>query len=278
MAAEKNNILADWDNVVYSGRNEIVFENKNRSYGAYLLRTTYNKTVSKAVIFSVAFLVFCLLIPTIVAYIQSLKTEEVVLKEDNTVDLMDAPPVDPDEPPPPPVEPPPPVQETIKFVPPVVTNEEVPEEDIPPTQEELKESNAGVTTQEGSGDVVDLPIDEPKNEVIEDPADNQVFVSVEEMPKFPGGDEALLGYLSKSIQFPALEKENGISGTVYVYFVINKDGNVEDTKVMRGVKGGSGLDKEALRVINAMPKWSPGRNNGRPAKVQFTLPIKFTLR
>jgi protein TonB len=75
MAAEKNNILADWDNVVYSGRNEIVFENKNRSYGAYLLRTTYNKTVSKAVIFSVAFLVFCLLIPTIVAYIKSLKTE-----------------------------------------------------------------------------------------------------------------------------------------------------------------------------------------------------------
>jgi protein TonB len=169
------------------------------------------------------------------------------------------------------------VQETIRFVPPVVTNEEVPEEDIPPTQEELQETNAGVTTQEGSGDVVDLPVEEPKNEVIEDPNENQIFVSVEEQPQFPGGEEALMKYLRGSTKYPELEKENSITGTVYVYFVINKEGKVEDAKVQRGVKGGPGLDKEALRVINSMPKWSIGRQNGRPAKVQFTLPIKFAL-
>jgi len=277
MAEKENNLLADWDNVVYSGRNNIVFEGKNQEYGAFVLRRSYNKTVSKAVLFSVLFLVFCLSVPAILAYLESLKSEEVVIKDDNNVNLMDAPPVNPDEPPPPPVEPPPPVQETIKFVPPVVTNEEVPEEDIPPTQEELKETNAGVTTQEGSGDIVDLPI-EQNNEVIEDPDANKVFVSVEEMPSFPGGDEGLMKYMQKSVNYPSLEKENGISGTVYVYFVINKEGNVEDTKVVRGVKGGSGLDKEALRVISNMPKWSVARQNGRPVKVQFTYPVKFVLK
>ncbi len=277
MAEKDNNLLADWDNVVYSGRNNIVFEGKNREYGAFVLRKDYNKTISMAVIASVVFLVFAISVPAIIAYLESLKSEEVVIKDDNDVNLMDAPPVDPDEPPPPPVEPPPPVQETIKFVPPVVTNEEVPEEDIPPTQEELKETNAGVVTQEGSGDIVDLPI-ETKNEVIEDPDANKVFVSVEEMPTFPGGDEGLMKFMQKSVSYPALEKENGISGTVYVYFVVNKEGNIEDAKVVRGVKGGSGLDKEALRVINNMPKWSIARQNGRPVKVQFTYPVKFVLK
>ena len=277
MAEKENNLLADWDNVVYSGRNNIVFEGKNQEYGAFVLRRSYNKTVSKAVLFSVLFLVFCLSVPAILAYLESLKTEDVVIKDDNNVNLMDAPPVNPDEPPPPPVEPPPPVQETIKFVPPVVTNEEVPEEDIPPTQEELKETNAGVTTQEGSGDIVDLPI-ETNNEVIEDPNANTVFLSVEEPPQFPGGEEAFFKYLSKNINYPALEKENSITGTVYVYYVISKEGKPEDVKVVRGVKGGAGLDKEAIRVISSMPAWSVGKQNGRPAKVAFTIPVKFVLR
>jgi len=276
--AEKDSLLADWNNVVYSGRNKIVFEGKNQAYGAFVIRKDYNKTVSKAVVISVLFFVFCLSVPAILAYLDSLKSNENVLVEDNNIDLMDAPPVNPDEPPPPPVEPPPPVQETIKFVPPVVTNEEVPEDEIPPTQDELKETNAGVTTQEGNDGVVDLPMEEPKNEVIEDPDANKVFVSVEEMPSFPGGDEGLMKYMQKNVNYPALEKDAGISGTVYVYFVINKEGAVEDTKVVRGVKGGSGLDKEALRVINNMPKWSVARQNGRPVKVQFTYPVKFVLR
>ncbi|MFN5209541.1 MAG: energy transducer TonB [Bacteroidota bacterium] len=266
--------LEDWDNVVWEGRNEIVFRDRNKEYGAYFIRSSYNKTVVRAIIISILFFVFCVSIPFIMTWIENLAPGDRVLKEDKTVELMEAPPIDKDEPPPPPVEPPPPVMETIKFVPPVVTNEPVPEEEIPPTQEELKESNAGVVTQEGSEGVVDLPVE--TQEVIEE-VNETPFVSVEEMPGFPGGEEALQKYMRKNITYPSLEKENNIQGTVYVYFVINKDGKVEDAKVVRGVKGGSGLDAEALRVIKSMPNWSVGKQNGRPVKVQFTYPVKFVL-
>jgi protein TonB len=275
MAEKQKNIFSDWDNVVYEGRNEIVFADRNKVYGAYVIRNSYNRTVSRAVIISAAIFIFLLSIPTILAWIETLKPEERILKDDKTVELMDAPPIDENEPPPPPVEPPPPVQESIKFVPPVVTNEPVPEEDIPPTQEELQESNAGVVTQEGTEGAIDLPVEavqEPIEEKEEAP-----FISVEEMPSFPGGEEALMKYMRKNIQFPAVEKDNGIQGTVYVYFVINKEGKVEDAKIARGVKGGPGLDAEAIRVVKNMPAWSVGKQNGRAVKVQFTYPIKFVL-
>lgn len=275
MSETKQASFTDWDNVVYSGRNEIVFEGRNKNYGAYDLRKSYNKTVNKAIIFSSLFFVFALSIPTIMSWLESLKPKENILKDNRNIELMDAPPIDKDEPPPPPVEPPPPVQETIKFVPPVVTNEPVPEEEIPPTQEELKESNAGVVTQEGQEGVIDLPVEqvaEPIEEKEEAP-----LVIVEEMPTFPGGEEAMQKFIRKNINYPAIEKENGIQGTVYVYFVINKEGKVTDAKIMRGVKGGPGLDQEALRVIKMMPSWSVGKQNGRAVPVQFTFPIKFTL-
>ena len=171
--------------------------------------------------------------------------------------------------------PPPPVMETVKFVPPVVTDEEVPDEEIPPPQEKLTETQVSTETQEGSGDII-IP-DGTGNEVVGNEPE-QVFTIVEQMPAFPGGEEELFKYLGKNINYPAMEKDNGISGTAYVTFVVDKDGKIKDAKIARGVRGGPGCDKEALRVVSGMPDWKAGKQNGRQVSVQFNLPIKFVLK
>jgi protein TonB len=103
------------------------------------------------------------------------------------------------------------------------------------------------------------------------------FVSVEHMPKFPGGEDAMFKYIGNNVVYPKAAQKAGISGVVYIYFIIDKLGNVTKAEVKRGVKGGEELNAEALRVINSMPKWEPGYQNGKPASVQLTLPIKFVL-
>lgn len=107
---------------------------------------------------------------------------------------------------------------------------------------------------------------------------NSTFISVEIMPEFPGGDEGLNNYMQKTIKYPKKEKRKGIKGTVYVYFVINKQGMVQDAKVVRGIKEGPGLNEEALRAIKNMPTWKPGMQSGRYVNVCFTYPVKFTIK
>jgi protein TonB len=103
------------------------------------------------------------------------------------------------------------------------------------------------------------------------------YISVEQMPKFPGGDDAMFKYIGDNVVYPKSTQKAGISGIVYVYFIIDKNGNVTNAEVKRGVKGGEELNDEALRVIKGMPKWEPGYQNAKPASVQLTLPIKFML-
>ncbi|HPJ51475.1 MAG TPA: energy transducer TonB [Flavobacteriales bacterium] len=115
-------------------------------------------------------------------------------------------------------------------------------------------------------------IEEPEEEVVEE----QIFTIVEEMPSFPGGEEELFKYLGKSIKYPQMAADAGISGVVYVTFVVDKDGKVKDAKVLRGI--GGGCDEEAIRVVKAMPPWKPGKQRGKAVKVQYNLPIRFTLK
>ncbi|TKG92454.1 energy transducer TonB [Puteibacter caeruleilacunae] len=110
----------------------------------------------------------------------------------------------------------------------------------------------------------------------EDDADAPVFVVVEDMPEFPGGDLALRKYIATSIKYPVIAQENGIQGKVYVTFVVNKQGRVENARIARGVD--PSLDKEALRVVNGLPAWKPGKQRGKPVKVSFTVPINFVLQ
>jgi protein TonB len=98
---------------------------------------------------------------------------------------------------------------------------------------------------------------------------------VEEMPEFPGGVEALFNYIKKEQRYPLEAQTKHIEGVVYTTFVLNENGSISDAKVLRGI--GEGCDEEALRLVNNMPNWTPGKQYGKPVKVQYNLPIRFTL-
>ena len=117
-----------------------------------------------------------------------------------------------------------------------------------------------------------VPVVEEEEEVVEE----QIFLVVEEMPSFPGGEKEMYRYIGKNIEYPRMAKESGISGRVFVTFVVEKDGRVTDVKVLRGI--GGGCDEEAVRVIKSMPRWKPGKQRGKPVRVQYRMPIKFTLQ
>lgn len=117
-----------------------------------------------------------------------------------------------------------------------------------------------------------VPIVEEEEEVEE----MEIFTVVESMPSFPGGESARIEFLRENIKYPQMARESGIQGTVYVTFVVEPDGSVTDVRVLRGI--GGGCDEEAVRVIKEMPKWNPGMQRGKPVRVQFNMPIKFTLQ
>jgi periplasmic protein TonB len=106
--------------------------------------------------------------------------------------------------------------------------------------------------------------------------ETQIFYIVEEMPLFPGGEAALRDFIAKSINYPVIAQENGVQGKVYVSFIVDKDGGISDAKIARSVD--PSLDKEALRVVNTLPKWKPGKQRGRPVRVSYTVPISFRLQ
>jgi len=109
----------------------------------------------------------------------------------------------------------------------------------------------------------------------EEVEEQQIFMVVENAPAFPGGDGARMKFLQDNIKYPQMARESGIQGTVYVTFVVERNGNVTDVKILRGI--GGGCDEEAVRVVQNMPKWEPGKQRGKPVRVQFNMPIKFTL-
>lgn len=120
-----------------------------------------------------------------------------------------------------------------------------------------------------------LPVvPEIKEEALID--DQTPIIAPEIMPEFPGGLEGLLGFLSRNIRYPALARQNGIQGRVYLSFVVEKDGTVSTIQILRGI--GGGCDEEAIRVVENMPRWTPGRQNGRPVRVIYNLPVRFSLR
>ncbi|MFA7609737.1 MAG: energy transducer TonB, partial [Bacteroidales bacterium] len=108
-----------------------------------------------------------------------------------------------------------------------------------------------------------------------EPVAEEIFTFVEEYPEFPGGEKALYEYIKNNIRYPEVARTSGITGTVYVQFVVEKDGSISDVKVLRGI--GGGCDEEAVRVVKSMPKWKPGKQRGQPVRVYYTLPIDFKL-
>ncbi len=130
-------------------------------------------------------------------------------------------------------------------------------------------------TEVTEGMVIDVaPVVSTKKE--EEEEDTQVFFIVEDMPEFPGGEAALRQFLATAVKYPVIAQENGIQGRVYVTFVVNTDGSITDARIARGVD--ASLDKEALRVVNTLPKWKPGKQRGKPVRVSYTVPINFVLQ
>jgi len=110
----------------------------------------------------------------------------------------------------------------------------------------------------------------------EEVVEAEIFTVVESMPEFPGGPAKMMEYIAKNIKYPAMARESGIQGRVFVNFVVEPDGSVSNVKVLRGI--GGGCDEEAVRVVEAMPKWTPGRQRGKAVRVSFNLPVRFTLQ
>lgn len=172
----------------------------------------------------------------------------------------------------------------------IQTEEEQPDEPEPEpeqpepevtTELEVVDNDAVIENELGIVDAGDNANKEQTEVVIadvsaeEEAAEEEIFVFVEEFPSYPGGDEALYAYLGKSIQYPELARENNITGTVVIKFVVEKDGSITKASILREIGGGCG--KEALRVVNAMPKWKPGKQSGKPVRTEFTLPVQFEL-
>lgn len=173
--------------------------------------------------------------------------------------------------------------------------EEVPEEIIPITEQNVKpppppppQQVTVLTVVDNNTEVQDVKInvDVDQKTVIEvyvppvkeeeEIVEQEIFTIVESMPEFPGGQQAMLEFIARNIKYPPLARESGIQGRVFVNFVVEPDGSVSNVKVIRGI--GGGCDEEAVRVVQSMPKWIPGRQRGKPVRVSFNLPVRFTLQ
>ncbi len=262
MKTEVTTVPASWD--------DIVFENRNKEYGAYLLRKIYSRNVLLAV---VAMLVFSGLViagPEIAKLFRSDEVKESKRDLNKVVSLDQPPPIMPNTPPPPRVEVPPPVK-TLKYVAPKVTKEEVVEEEIP-TIEEIKKVEVSTETVEGPETVV---FEEPVKAAVDNGDDNQIYTVVEQQPEFPGGLEAMMKFIQKNMKYPAQARRMGTEGKVFIGFVVNSDGKIVDVNTIKGIS--ADCDKEATRVIGLMPPWKPGKQNGRAVRVRYVLPVNFKL-
>lgn len=175
------------------------------------------------------------------------------------------------------------VKSSVKFTAPIIKKDsEVKEEDEIKLDEVQKSDKAvGAYTVEGNDEVggavlkakEDIAAPEPPKHVVEE---TKIFTVVEQMPMFPGGDGALMGYLRDNIHYPTVAAENGVQGRVVVGFVVERDGSITDVNILRGVD--PSLDREAMRVVKSMPKWTPGKQNGSAVRVKYQVPVSFRLQ
>jgi protein TonB len=259
--------MGGWMDVTSNVRNEIVFEGRNKEYGAYYVRKKYQRVILISLAISIASLVIGISVPLILKVLNLKKNDEVV---NIHVDLKAPPPPDKNTPPPPPPPPPPPkpIVNELKVTPPVIAKINV-DTNIA-TVKAVQTTNAGAQNVKGKDTMIIQPI--VTNNVIGDDPD-KVFTIVQVQAKFPGDINKWLG---DHIEYPEQAKDANIQGTVYMSFVVEKDGSVSAVKVLRGVN--NYLDNEATRVINKMPHWSPGQQNGHSVRQLYMVPIHFILR
>ena len=272
---------------------DLVFEGKNKDFGAYVIRTESTKRHNMAVLWTlIGALAVAALAFGLVKANQYLEERRLANQGDQTEIFMDLTTEEPEaEPEQQRVEPEKPEvlpEEVLKSVKvtelQIVEDDKVKKEDEIKTQDELKETETAFGQKDNEKGTEDRNVTRTlKEEVVvekkeEKPKEvkEEVFRSVEQMPQFPGGEAALMKYLQSHINYPPMAAENNVQGRVVVQFVVDKTGKVGEVKVVRSVD--KDLDKEAVRVCKSLPKFTPGRQNGQAVSVWYTLPVTFKLQ
>lgn len=247
---------------------DIVFEFRNKEYGAYSLRKKYNRNVLIALLIGTVIISTAIITPYLNAKAaegRAQVTERQVVVEMENLDQ----PSENVAPPPPP----PPPQDAVQqaaYVPPVVVDSVKPEEEI----QLMTADQASVEIQDQEVvEVIEIIAEEIQEEEVEEA---EPFVVVEEMPMFPGGNDELMKYLSDHTIYPEVAKENNIQGKVIVRFCVTPKGGVDRVEILKPVD--PELDKEAIRVVKTLPAFKPGKQGGKPVPVWFMVPINFTLK
>lgn len=265
---------------------DLVFEGRNKAYGAYRLRKSTTKRNILAMVAVVLLLIVAFIILTVKNFVDEQRAK-VAMTQVAELTNYDQPKkkaevkqkkveVEPERV----VER---VKSSIKFTAPVIKKDEEvkPDEELK-TQDELMSTKTAIGTFDVKGnDDANGEILKAK-EVIAEPEppkheeENKVFDIVEQQPMFPGGPAALMKYLSEHTKYPVVAQENGVQGRVTVQFVVEKDGSISDVHVLRGVD--PSLDKEAVRVVKSLPRWTPGKQNGIIVRVNYRVPVLFILQ
>ena len=261
---------------------DIIFEGRNKEYGAYELRKTYNKRLIRALIGTAIVILLCFIGYFISSLDTGTKKAAMVVQDVQLEDVKEEKKNEPPPPPPPKVEPP--KVEITKFTPPkIVKDNEVKPEEKPPEQEKLEDTKIGTVNQEGVKDegITAPPPSDAGKGVVEAPKKDdedydKTFTKVEIESEYPGGPAAWLRYLNKNFRYPDDAVNNEIQGTVVVQFIVDKEGNVSDVTAISGPDQG-GLREEAVRVIKKSGKWTPAVQNGRQVKSYKKQPIVFKL-
>lgn len=267
---------------------DLMFENRNKEYGAYVLRRQTTARNIKSII--TVLILFAIVMVYMVAknayddyqakhQAQTQVTELTALQEQKKEAKVERKEVVKQEKIEQVVEK---VKSSIKFTAPVIKkDDEVRPEDEMKSQDEIMNSKVAVGFANVIGNDENGEVLKAKEALVTEPVkpkeeENKVFDVVEQMPSFPGGMAALMAYLQKNIKYPPVAEENGIQGRVVCSFVVERDGSVTDIKVAKSVD--PSLDKEAVRVVGAMPRWIPGKQNGQSVRVKYTLPVTFRLQ
>ena len=265
---------------------DLVFEGRNQAYGAYKLRKgTAKRNVWALIIVGLAAALLYLGLQlqkmaeankkvenTQAVELAKLNTEKKEAKVEKKEIIKQEPEKVVEQ-----------VKSSVKFTAPIIKKDsEVKEEDEIKLDEVQKSDKAvGAFTVEGNDEVggavlkakEDIAAPEPPKHVVEE---TKIFTVVEQMPMYPGGDAALMGYLRDNIKYPTVAAENGVQGRVVVGFVVERDGSITDVNILRGVD--PSLDREAMRVVKNMPRWTPGKQNGSAVRVKYQVPVSFRLQ
>jgi len=254
--------------IPFRGWDEMVFENRNKAYGAYVLRKVYSHNLTIGLVLTLILVTGLILYPTLSGFFGQDAVASKDLPRKLVYTELSAPPsIDRPKPIPPNVRLPR-LQKVVKFVPPKVVKETVTEE--VPAIEEIKASATGAEAVEGPAQVV---FNEPVEEAVVE--EDEIFIAVDQLPEFKGGYEAMMAFIKQNMQYPPNARRMKIEGTVHVSFVVSKTGEISEVKVLRGIM--TECDREAIRVVQLMPPWNPGKQNGRTVSVRFILPLKFRL-